>query len=113
MPPARASPDVPAVAKPAAPAAPRRKRCTIFLGNEVRCTATHAAFQRLAVRLFEPFKQLTRRQVGAEVADSGVLVFEMRARLDIAGPADIEARVAAFVAEEAAAAAAGAAGAVH
>jgi hypothetical protein len=104
--PARVSPDACAAVKPAAPSAPRRKRCTIYLGNEVRCTAAHAAFQRLAARLFDPFKQLTRRQVGAEVADSGVLIFEMRVRLDIAGPADIDARVAAFVAEEAAAASA-------
>lgn len=63
-------------------AAPRRKRCTIYFANEIRCRETHAFFLALADRVFSPFRQLSRKVVGAEVADSGVLIWEGRLRLD-------------------------------
>lgn len=65
-----------------APAAPRRKRCTLYFANEIRCRETHAFFLALAERVFSPFRQLSRKVVGAEVADSGVLIWEGRLRLD-------------------------------
>jgi len=92
-----------------APHAPPHRRCTAYLANEVRCTATHAAFLDLAGRLFSPLRQLGRRDVGPEVADGGVLVFVMRLRPELAaargpgGPQRIVRIVRAFQAEAAAA----------
>lgn len=71
-----------------APSHHRRKRCTVYLANEVRCTATHAAFLALAELLFEPVRLLPKRLVGPEVAAGGVLIFELKLRPELA-PGDI------------------------
>lgn len=81
--------------------APRaRPRCTLYLGNEIRCTATHEAFLKLGALLFDPFKQLNKRAVGAEIAESGVIVFEMRLKREHDTPAKIVAVIDGFVAAE-------------